>query len=594
MSNIGETIWLGVKKTKRAALRFPFMSLAAFLAFAFTIVYHHFYEYLDIPRRYWLFLIFEAIAGIAIFFSFMVFSERNQFDIGKRIGFGLLGFCILGLHFFALPDWAASIDSTYFLRFFLLVLTFICLATFIVFNREGEQMAFWRYNQYLLITFIVASVYSLVLFLGIAGAVFAVESLFDLTISNAVYIDILVFFGIFVNTLFFSSVMPNNLSDFEKEDEYKNALRLFVQYVLLPIVGIYLIILLFYFGKMLIASEFPRGLVCFPILIFSFLSILCYLLVYPIRKEAGYGLVQFFCKHIFYFLLPLLVVYFIAMAVRIIPYGLTEWRYMGLLLGVWLALVSLFAIFDQRETLIFFPVSLFILLVLGSAGPWGMFQMSARSQNNRLSSLLKHEKLLVNKVLDVDSVPTKLNDSLQNEVSSITKFLFYREKIELVYPILAEDEKKQIDAIQKGDDKIAAFNTFLANTFRLEDELLLKKELEFNLRVQENTVFNVGDFKTMTPVQLNNRSEHPAYFIQDTLLQSRDSALVLSLKPLLDSLSYNISFEQERYTAQLSCEQMSVVSKDGNTKVYAKELTFFKSEDSVYYIRQATILLLKK
>ena len=168
------------------------------------------------------------------------------------------------------------------------------------------------------------------------------------------------------------------------------------------------------------------------------------------------------------------------------PYGLSEWRYMGILLCIWLALVSLFTIFDQRETLIFFPVSLFLLLILGTVGPWGMFQMSARSQNNRLKRLLTHEQLLVNKVLDVQAVQAKLSDSLQNEVSSITKFLFYREKIELVYPILAEDEKKQIDAIQKGTNKVAAFNTFLEKTFRLKGTTYSSKlEIHSERKVQQ-------------------------------------------------------------------------------------------------------------
>lgn len=598
MKQLGQPIWLGIEKVKTAALRFPFMSLSSFLAFVFIIIYHHYSDYFSIPQRYWFFMMLEAIGGIAIFFSFMIFAERNKLDVGKRIGFGLLGFCILGLHFFSLPDWAASIDSTYFLRFLLLIITFICLASFIVFNREGEQMAFWQYNQYLFITFIVASAYSLVLFLGIAGAVFAVENLFDLIISNDVYLDILVFFGIFINTLFFSSVMPRDLSDFEKKENYKDALRKFVQYVLVPILGIYLIILLFYFGKMLIASTFPKGLVCIPILIFSILSILCYLLAYPIRMQAGNGLIQFFSKNIFYFLLPLLVIYFIGLSARLIPYGLTEWRYMGILLGIWLALVSLFTIFDQRETLIFFPVSLFLLLILGTVGPWGMFQMSARSQNNRLKRLLTHEQLLVNKVLDVQAVQAKLSDSLQNEVSSITKFLFYREKIELVYPILAEDEKKQIDAIQKGTNKVAAFNTFLEKTFRLKDDQLLTSELQINASVSDTVLFDIESYNSMRQYQVSNKTENVKFALADSMLYLTDSSFFISLQPILDTILYNTNIIESEdvasYKNDFEPEKGVLYSEDKMKKIYIKDISFTMSEDSIYNIKKASIIYLEK
>ena len=75
--------------------------------------------------------------------------------------------------------------------------------------------------------------------------------------------------------------------------------------------------------------------------------------------------------------------------------------------------------------------------------------------------MLISEKLIVKKVLSVEKLEEKITDSLAAEIGSINKYLFYRERIDLIYPILPKKQKKQIDSIKTSGNKIYSFNAFL-------------------------------------------------------------------------------------------------------------------------------------
>jgi hypothetical protein len=73
---------------------------------------------------------------------------------------------------------------------------------------------------------------------------------------------------------------------------------------------------------------------------------------------------------------------------RIIPYGLTELRLLGMLLGLWLLVIAVWYTMRQREGVRLIPLTLAILLLGTVYGPLSVTRISVASQGSRLKTLV--------------------------------------------------------------------------------------------------------------------------------------------------------------------------------------------------------------
>ncbi|MBK9320884.1 MAG: DUF4153 domain-containing protein [Bacteroidetes bacterium] len=116
----------------------------------------------------------------------------------------------------------------------------------------------------------------------------------------------------------------SRFSRLEKENDYPNGLRIFTQFVLLPLVTIYLGILYVYELKILITMNWPRGWVSYLVIGFSTAGILALLLVWPLRNDDRYKWVKTFTRLFYIALLPLIALLFFSIYIRVKEYGITE------------------------------------------------------------------------------------------------------------------------------------------------------------------------------------------------------------------------------------------------------------------------------
>ena len=118
---------------------------------------------------------------------------------------------------------------------------------------------------------------------------------------------------------------------------------------------------------------------------------------------------------------PLIILLFLAIKRRIGDYGFTEERYFDFVLACWLALVCLYFLISKTKNIKLIPISLCVVVLFSSFGPWGAFSVSLRSQMGRLNHYLgKNNMLNAGKIVPVkDTIPTKD----ENEISSITTYI---------------------------------------------------------------------------------------------------------------------------------------------------------------------------
>jgi hypothetical protein len=527
-----------LKNFGRTIRRFPLPILGGILSFIFLVIEIHFGRVGDelIHDYRYVKLFLECLSGISLFIAFDIFVESQNQSINTRLGLYLLGFCILGLHYFSITPGMFDSETIFISRYLIFLVCFHLLVSFLAFYKIHEINSFWQYNYILLKRIVTSLLYSATLFLGLASAMWALDKLFKIQINPDYYTDLLAFILLVFNTMLFLNGFPSDYKEFGKPLEFKRSIRIFVQYVLLPIVGIYTVILYLYMFMIVFNQQLPNGWVCIPILIFSIIGILAYLLVYPIRLDSNNRLIFIYSKYFFYILLPLLSLYFIAIIIRIMPYGITEDRYLVFMLGVWLVIISIYIISSKLDNIIIIPVSLFLLLAVSAIGPWGMFQLSVANQVMRLERLLTRNHLLEHgKLIRLDKkyVVSKKDAS---SIRSIFSYLNKRGEINAVHPWLNEEDQVKLNAaIAKND--LVMINSIFSD---LGPEENTPYELHHFFISSENNLsnhlFSIEGYRHITQFACGINDIESSIEVNSSFISSQLKYNILTIKKGNDSL----------------------------------------------------------
>jgi hypothetical protein len=181
----------------------------------------------------------------------------------------------------------------------------------------------------------------------------------------------------------------------EDDDFTMRAIAALVKFVLVPLLLVYTAILYAYAIKIVLAWELPKGTLGFMVVGYLLVGAATLLVGYPSR-EAGGPLVRLFWRYWVWLAALPVVLLFIAVSRRIADYGLTEERYLMVLIGVWALVLAGIRIvrggdFDLRLV----PGVLALLLLAASFGPGGTIGFSVMSQKSELASILSEKGMLV-------------------------------------------------------------------------------------------------------------------------------------------------------------------------------------------------------
>jgi hypothetical protein len=302
----------------------------------------------------------------------------------------------------------------------------VSFAPFIGFD---EPNGFWQFNKTLFLQFLSASLYSLTLYIGLLIAIHAIKYLFNVEFSDQIEMDLAIVIFTFFHTVFFLNKIPHDLHNLDQQTEYPNGLKIFTQYVLLPLEVVYLIILYAYTGKILFQGKLPEGGVAYLVLAFSIAGIFALLLLYPLRKNQDDRWIQIFSRRYYLALIPLIILLFIGITRRIGDYGITENRYIVAVLAVWLAGITFYFLSGKRDDIRWIPISLSILCFLLPIGPWNIFIVSKNSQLKQFHTILAEHKILNAKNQIAGKATMKPEE--YNRLTSIITFFHYREQVGL-------------------------------------------------------------------------------------------------------------------------------------------------------------------
>ena len=376
-------------EAKRVIVGFPLVIVSAVLGIAVWnfAIETGIYDYPIVVLIYGLFL------GIPIHYAAVIAIESNssiRFRPWLFLALGVVIHVLIITHLLLSKDFPENMRVTICIFYFI---TSHLLASFLPFLVGMRKDLFWNFNQWMFSRFALSSIFTGIIAIGLGMAIGAIQLLFGVFEDGQFIGEVLITVcGIF-HILFFFAGTPTELNKGNWVVDPPKAFRILVQYILVPLVVLYLSILYIYLAKILFMFDLPKGNVSIWILVFCTLGILTILLAEPFRNMESNWLGKF-AKIFYWLMLPLLVMLWIAICTRVLAYGLTESRALVLYLAIWLTFISLYNGFYKRRSLLAFPISLFIITFLYQwGGPLSAHSISFKSQSRRTEEIMSLDKI---------------------------------------------------------------------------------------------------------------------------------------------------------------------------------------------------------
>lgn len=337
------------------------------------------------PDAPWWGLMRTAGLGLPLFFTLTLLGERHGWGVRVRwLATALGAALLLGLHHH-LDPW---VDEALAQRYGHLTVTLHLAVSVVPYVAVAEPYGFWQYNRALLFRFLLATLYSGVLFAGLALALAAIDNLLGVEIPDAHYGRLFFMIAWCFHPVFFLAGVPSDFGELERSRHYPAALRILSVYVMLPLVAVYVTILTLYLGKIVVTGTWPSGWTGYLVSSLAAAGIFSLLVVHPERIAREQGWIDRYALSFWIAIVPAAVMVLLALWQRIEQYGITERRYLLGVLAVWLAVIALHRVITRTRDIRAVPLTLAVIGAVTFAGPWSAYAVAEHSQAGRVAAIL--------------------------------------------------------------------------------------------------------------------------------------------------------------------------------------------------------------
>lgn len=428
---------------KQVVKRFPFELLFVLSGTIAAITYVEIGDIKYTAGSWCVRILLTANIGLLSSLSATLFAESADIK-GSKLYFLKTVVAILTASLVFMLD--PLLQNADFIRFFLLSIAAHFMVSFAAFTKTGWIQGFWQFNKTIFLRFLASMLYSTVLYLGLAAAIGAMNFLFNFKFESDTFLILWICIAGLFNTIFFLAGVPQELQLLDQDHSYPKGLKIFTQYVLIPLASVYVVILLAYEIKIALEWNLPKGLVSKLILGYAVFGILSLLLVFPIREKEENKWIKTYARSFYFLMLPLLILLFLAVGARITSYGITESRYYLILLAVWLLFITIYFLLSKRQNIKLVPISLSILALLSIYGPQSAFSISSYSQSQVLISIFKKNGAFKDgKLVRIKKI--QKNEGMRTV--QIMRYLVEKYDFKSLQPYMKEDLSQIEDSLKK-------------------------------------------------------------------------------------------------------------------------------------------------
>jgi hypothetical protein len=235
-----------------------------------------------------------------------------------------------------------------------------------------------------------AALYAAALYAGLALALAAIDTLFELGLDDRIYAHVAGWIFMVLGPWIVLGAVPEYAQPVEPRREVATVVHRMLTYLVPPLLLLYYAILYAYTVRIVLTGEVPKNLVSPMVIAAGVLAVLALFLFDPRSREAGWSRMLRAAPPLF---LPLAVLGVYAVTLRVGQYGWTEFRLLRLIvlaaLGLLAAAGTVEMLRRRRFTLYAAPLAGASLLFLAAIGPWGVPALARASQQARLDSALR-------------------------------------------------------------------------------------------------------------------------------------------------------------------------------------------------------------
>ena len=503
--------------------------------------------------------IFISNVGLTLTLALDLLAEKKQFKPQKKwlIRIFAVLFCIL-LFFLLNPEDNFS-DQ---LRIALLAFAFHLFVAFSPFMDQGHINGFWQFNKVLFLRFLTAALYSAALYGGLAIALVAIDGLFNVDIRWQTYLTVFAIIAAGFSPIFFLAGVPQSFAELDEDSAYPKGLKIFTQFVLIPLMTIYLAILLFYEIKIILIWSLPKGLVSSLIIGYAVFGILSLLLIYPMKDKEGNSWIKLFSRFFYIMLVPLIVLLLLAVWKRVGPYGITESRYILVIIALWLTGITSYFLLSKRDNIKVIPISLALITILAVYGPQSAIGLSRYSQLSRLKKIFNSKS------------PQDLA-----EKPMIIRYLVSRHGLSALQDFTKKDLKQVENTINNKNLRYAKANALIDSAFsilKVSDENSMNSRSEYSFINSSQEFFNIKGYDYFFSINSYEDVEKTFNGLKIKADRINDQKMVVIALAGKDKITIDISAIFDRAVVLADKNKLKPTKNIREFIVPEKELSFSK------------------
>lgn len=410
---------------------------------------------------------------------------------------------LMGYYCFSLLNLDLPIDQY---QVFILGLVFVFFSFVVPFLRKETDIPFWSFTKIVVTQIIITVLFASVLFAGLSLAIYSLEVLFKIDISNKVYQNLSVLCYVLFAPVYFLSNVPEKAEMCKQDNTFDKFFKILGLYIFLPILALYTLILYVYLLQIIIKWELPNGWVSTLVSILGLGGYLCMFILYPLRLQNDNKFVNILSKYFPVVLMPLLVLMSIGIFRRLGDYGLTVNRCLVLILNLWFYGISIYLFITKSKHLKWIVISFATVALIVSVGPWSVFSITKHSMEKEIGQLLNDAKLLKDgKIVDNSNFTIVVDTVTSKRLSEDIKYTFRNYGYSCFEPYFKQSIKKwdAFDVIDKlglkdEEQEHTYFNAYMNHKDKVLTVESYKQFVELNVYEKgKDTLCSTADLKVV-------------------------------------------------------------------------------------------------
>ena len=419
--------------------RFPIsILLVVGLAILFFIAVNNKFD--DIQYRLWIFFPVGAFISVTVTLFF-----EDFFNLLKTYGISIFAVLLWGVYCFFLPEKSDNMQIGKWIEISVISGSVFLAMLFISFLKKNKDRTFWNFATQTLFQIVVACAFGSILFGGLSLALFAIDSLFNVSVDGKFYGNLAVFCFALFTPLYFLANIPNQAEKRNDDLFYTKIQKILALYILTPILAVYAIILYAYLFKIVVAWELPNGWVSWLVSALALGGLLVISFLYPIREQEKSKVVNFISRWFGLLILPLLVLMTVGISRRIGDYGITINRGYILLLNLWFYGIYIYLFFSQSRHIKWILISLVVVALLTSVNVWGIANVTKKSLTKEISKVLTKQVSPEEAKVIFDKMTQEEKDRMKSTLEYLSRNFgkesvqpFFTDTISNSYQVLSE------------------------------------------------------------------------------------------------------------------------------------------------------------